>query len=84
MKKKSKPLVKQIRVVIADDHPIVREGLGALVSSQQDMKIVSEAANGRADGAPFGVGLNLRVADPSWFFEGSEGLVFSSAYPQLS
>ena len=48
MKKKSKPaLVKQIRVVVADDHPIVREGLGALVSSQQDMKIVSEAANGR-------------------------------------
>jgi DNA-binding NarL/FixJ family response regulator len=48
MKKKSKPaLVKKIRVVVADDHPIVREGLGALVSSQQDMKIVSEAANGR-------------------------------------
>jgi two-component system NarL family response regulator len=48
MKKKSKPaLVKQIRIVIADDHPVVREGLGALVSSQQDMKIVSEAANGR-------------------------------------
>jgi two-component system NarL family response regulator len=48
MKKKSKlALVKQIRIVIADDHPVVREGLGALVSSQQDMKIVSEAANGR-------------------------------------
>ena len=48
MKKKSKPaLVKKIRVVVADDHPIVREGLGALVNSQQDMKIVSEAANGR-------------------------------------
>jgi len=48
MKKKSKPaLVKQIRVVIADDHPVVREGLGALVNSQQDMKIVSEAADGR-------------------------------------
>ena len=48
MKKKSKEaLVKQIRIVIADDHPVVREGLGALVSSQQDMKIVSEAANGR-------------------------------------
>jgi len=48
MKKKSMPaLVKQIRIVIADDHPVVREGLGALVSSQQDMKIVSEAANGR-------------------------------------
>jgi two-component system, NarL family, response regulator len=48
MKTNSKPaLVKQIRIVIADDHPVVREGLGALVSSQQDMKIVSEAANGK-------------------------------------
>lgn len=48
MKKKSKPApVKQIRIIIADDHPVVREGLGALVSSQPDMNIVSEAANGR-------------------------------------
>jgi DNA-binding NarL/FixJ family response regulator len=38
---------KQIRTVIADDHPIVREGLRALVSSQQDMKVVSEAENGQ-------------------------------------
>jgi DNA-binding NarL/FixJ family response regulator len=48
MKKKPKPgLLKQIRVVIADDHPVVREGLGALVNFQRDMKIVSEAANGQ-------------------------------------
>ena len=38
---------KQIRVIIADDHPVVREGLGALVKSQKDMQVVSEAANGR-------------------------------------
>jgi DNA-binding NarL/FixJ family response regulator len=43
MKKSSQP----IRVIIADDHPIVREGLGALIKSQKDMKVVSEAANGR-------------------------------------
>jgi two-component system NarL family response regulator len=36
-----------IRAVIADDHPIVREGLGALVNSQQDMNVVGEAANGK-------------------------------------
>lgn len=48
MKKKSEPVCsKQIRAVIADDHPIVREGLRALVSSQQDMEVVGEAANGR-------------------------------------
>ena len=48
MEKKSKTAFsKQIRAVIADDHPIVREGLRALVSSQQDMEVVGEAANGR-------------------------------------
>ena len=48
MEKKSKTAFStQIRAVIADDHPIVREGLRALVSSQQDMEVVGEAANGR-------------------------------------
>ena len=48
MEKKSKTACsKQIRAVIADDHPVVREGLRALVNSQQDMKVVGEAANGR-------------------------------------
>ena len=37
----------QIRVIVADDHPVVREGIGALVNSQQDMKVVGEAANGK-------------------------------------
>ena len=36
-----------IRVLIADDHPIVREGLRTLVSRQADMEIVAEAATGR-------------------------------------
>ena len=36
-----------IRVLIADDHPIVREGLCTLVSRQADMEIVAEAATGR-------------------------------------
>jgi DNA-binding NarL/FixJ family response regulator len=38
---------RAIRVLIADDHPIVREGLRTLVSRQPDMKIVAEAATGR-------------------------------------
>ena len=38
---------QQILVVVADDHPVVREGLRALVNSQRDMKVVAEAANGR-------------------------------------
>jgi len=48
MEKKSKTAFStQIRTVIADDHPVVREGLRALVNSQQDMKVVGEAANGQ-------------------------------------
>ncbi len=38
---------EQILIVVADDHPVVREGLRALVNSQRDMKVVAEAANGR-------------------------------------
>lgn len=39
---------KKIRVIIADDHPVVREGLAALIRSQPDMKLLCEAENGRA------------------------------------
>ncbi|HVB99452.1 MAG TPA: response regulator transcription factor [Candidatus Dormibacteraeota bacterium] len=37
---------KRIRVVIADDHPIVREGLRAVLKTQRDIEVVAEAANG--------------------------------------
>jgi two-component system, NarL family, response regulator len=36
-----------IRVLIADDHPVVREGLVALINRHPDMVVVAEAANGR-------------------------------------
>src|SRR5258706_13786429 len=35
-----------IRVVIADDHPMMREGLRALLTSLSDLEIVGEASNG--------------------------------------
>ena len=48
MKKKPKPAPsKQIQILIADDHAIVREGVCALISRAPDMKVVAEAANGR-------------------------------------
>jgi len=37
----------QIRVLTADDHPLLREGVGALIASQGDMRLVAEASNGR-------------------------------------
>lgn len=37
-----------LRVVLADDHAVVREGLKALVNAQADMRIIGEAADGEA------------------------------------
>jgi len=36
-----------IRILIADDHPIVRDGLNAVINDQPDMEVVAEAANGK-------------------------------------
>jgi DNA-binding NarL/FixJ family response regulator len=35
------------RIVIAEDHTILREGLRALISSQEDLEVVGEAGDGR-------------------------------------
>jgi len=39
--------VTTIRIVVVDDHPIVRAGLQGLLATQADFEIVGEAANGR-------------------------------------
>jgi len=39
--------VKTIRVLSADDHPLLREGIATLINSQPDMKLIAEAANGQ-------------------------------------
>ena len=36
----------RVRIVIIDDHPIIREGLGALIRTQPDLNIVAEASDG--------------------------------------
>lgn len=38
--------VAAIRIVIADDHPVVRDGLARLIGDEADMELVGEAANG--------------------------------------
>jgi len=43
MDKRSHP----IRILIADDHPIFRDGLRRLLESESDMKVVGEACDGR-------------------------------------
>jgi len=39
--------MKKLRVFVADDHAVLRDGLKALVNGQPDMEIVGEADNGR-------------------------------------
>ena len=36
-----------IRILTVDDHPLLRAGIEALVSSQADMQVVAECSNGR-------------------------------------
>src|ERR1700756_1178059 len=38
--------IEAITIVIADDHPVVREGLVAIFKSQKDIKVVGEATHG--------------------------------------
>ncbi len=46
MKNSPDAITQQIRVLLADDHPVVRQGLATILKSQKDMKIVAEAADG--------------------------------------
>ncbi len=41
-------MIDSIRIVIADDHPIFRDGLRGTLSSADDMEIVAEADSGEA------------------------------------
>jgi len=58
---------EKIKVLIADDHSVVREGLSALIGRNPGMDVVAEAANGReavrlyAETSPDVVLLDLRM-----------------------
>ncbi len=40
-------MVDTIRIIVADDHPVVRDGLVAVLGTQPDFAVVGEASNGR-------------------------------------
>jgi DNA-binding LytR/AlgR family response regulator len=39
-----------IRILTADDHPLLRKGIAALVNTEPDMKLIAEASNGQEVG----------------------------------
>ena len=60
-----------IRVVIADDHPLIRAGLQSSLTSETDLLVIGEAANGEEtqrlceDHQPDVLLLDLRMPGPS-------------------
>jgi len=41
------PEITPIRILVVDDHPLLRSGIDALVAGQADMKVIAEGSNGR-------------------------------------
>jgi DNA-binding NarL/FixJ family response regulator len=44
---------KRIRILCVDDHPLLREGIAAVLEAQADMELVAEASSGREAIASF-------------------------------
>lgn len=40
-------MTDKIRILVADDHPVVRDGLVAMLGTQPDFEVVGESRNGR-------------------------------------
>ena len=38
---------KSIRILVVDDHPMLRNGIAALLATQEDMTLIAEASNGK-------------------------------------
>src|SRR6201988_1074515 len=38
---------KQIRILTVDDHPLLRQGIAAIIVDEADMTVLAEATNGR-------------------------------------
>src|SRR5262245_10138511 len=47
------PIHAPIRVLVVDDHPVLRDGVMALLAGQEDLTVVAEASNGRDAVAQF-------------------------------
>ena len=70
----NKPITKKaspIRILIADDHYIVRMGLIAMINSEPDMEVVAEATDGTQAVALF-TKLNPDLASDGFTYAGQK------------
>ena len=55
---------RPVRVLLADDHPVVRHGLGLILEAEPDFTVVARAADGaEAVAAATAGGVDLAVLD---------------------
>ncbi len=40
-------MTEMIRVLVADDHPVVREGICAMLEAEPDLEVVGDVGDGR-------------------------------------
>lgn len=64
-----------ISVLIVDDHPVVREGLRALIETQDDMTVAAEAGDG-PDAVSLAVSLRPDIVLLDLKLPGSDGVAF--------
>jgi len=86
MEKDAKPLEGTYRVLLVDDHPIVRDGLAQLIGRQADLTVCAEAANA-ADAMLAVDSSNPDVAVIDIFLEDVSGIELTKAlhetHPEL-
>lgn len=73
MKKSEQPAAAKRKVLIVDDHPILREGLGKIVNQQADLSVCGEAGNA-PDGLTAVAKFRPDVAIVDISLEGGSGL----------
>jgi DNA-binding NarL/FixJ family response regulator len=74
-KRIAKPQRAKRRILIVDDHPLVRRGLTALINAEPDLVVCAEAANSRDGLAAIAAERpDLVIADPSLGDDDGDGL----------